>query len=265
MTDCRRYQRRLEDYASGTLDAGLREAIMSHLKHCPACRAEEARWERLWEAVSAGKHDATRASADIDWEGLAQRIADEAERRTAGRRVRPEPRLAFPARFFRPAMAYLLAGLVIGGLATWILFRTGVFGPRLQPGFFASPEFLDKAELELARRQTVDYLERSQYLLLDFSQAESSPAGAARRGEIASEKATDLLARKRFIDSQLGAVPMSKAREICDQIEALCLELNQVGGRLDDAQWREIQDRVRQSQLLLKINLVKKELQSREI
>ncbi|MCJ7612808.1 MAG: hypothetical protein MUP19_11145, partial [Candidatus Aminicenantes bacterium] len=152
-----------------------------------------------------------------------------------------------------------------GGLAMWAVFKTGVFSPRPRTGYFASTEFLDKAEVELARRETVDYLERSQYLLLDFSQAPANQAGAVLSAEIASGKAADLLSRKKFINSQLDKVPMAKAREICDQIEVLCLELSQIGGRLDEAQWREIQDRVRQSQLLLQINLVKKELQSREI
>jgi len=265
MKACARIERRLGKYASGHLPPGEREAIMTHLRDCPSCRAEEARWQRLLEAASAGKLDSDRAVTGIDWEGLAQRIADEAERRAAGRRARPEPRPGFFGWLFRPAMAYLLAGLVLGGLAAWAVFQAGAFGPRPKAGFFASTEFLDKAELELARRETVDYLERSQYLLLDFSQASSDPAGTARRAEAASGKAADLLTRKRFIEAELERVPMAKAREICDQIEALCFELSQVGGRLDEAQWREIQDRIRRSQLLLKINLVKKELQSREI
>lgn len=265
MKTCARTERRLGKYASGHLSPGEREAIMTHLRDCPSCRAGETRWQRLLAAASAGKLDSDRAMTGIDWEGLAQRIADEAERRAAGRRARPEPRPGFFGWLVRPALAYLFVGLVLGGLGMWAVFKAGVFNPKPRPGFYASAEFLDKAELELARRETVDYLERSQYLLLDFSQTSVDSSGAARRIETASGKAVDLLARKKFINSQLDAVPMAKAREICDQIEALCLELSQVGGRLDDAQWREIQDRVRRSQLLLKINLVKKELQSHEI
>jgi hypothetical protein len=265
MTACARNQRKLVEYLSGGLDPVEREATMTHLKDCPSCRAEEARWMKLLEAAAAGKRDTDRATAGIDWEGLAQRIADAAEQNIAGRRAQPEHRRRHPAWLVRPAMAYLLVGLFIGGLAMWAVFKAGVFSPRPRTGYFASTEFLDKAETELARRETVEYLVRSQYLLLDFSQAPANQAGAVLSAEIASGKAADLLSRKKFINSQLDKVPMAKAREICDQIEVLCLELSQIGGRLDEAQWREIQDRVRQSQLLLQINLVKKELQSREI
>jgi hypothetical protein len=55
---------------------------------------------------------------------------------------------------------------------------------------------------------------------------------------------------------------MAKAKAICDQIEMLFLELAQVGDDLPAAELQRIQGFVEERQLLLKINLVKKELQS---
>lgn len=260
MTSCRECRRSLVEYLSGELDPGRGEATMTHLKDCPGCRAEEARLRRVLETAATRKGEADRAMESIDWEALAQRIADAAERR-----ARPEPRRSFLNWLFRPALAYLLVGLFVGGLAMFGAFKAGLFNPRARTAYFASKDFLEKTETELARRETVSYLERSQYLLLDFAQTPPDKAGMAWGKDVASGAAADLLSRKKFINTELDKIPMAKAREICDQIEALCLELSQVGGRLSESQWKEIQGRVRQSQLLLKIDLVKKELESREI
>lgn len=238
---------------------------MAHLKDCPTCQAEEARLKKLLDAASAQKRDVDRVMDTVDWEKLALRIADAAESRAAAVRVRPATRPGFFGWLLRPALAYLLVGLFIGGLAMFGAFKAGLLTPASRDGYVASRDFLDKAELELARRETVNYLERSQYLLLDFAQAPPDKEGAVWQKEFSSQRAADLVSSKRFINAHLDKIPMAKAREICDQIEALFLELSQMSGRLDEAQWQEIQSRVEQSQLLLKIQLVKKELQNREI
>jgi len=266
MTTRHPYQQRLVEYLSGEIDPGERELLMTHLKDCPSCQAEEVRLKKLLDAASAQKHDVDRAMDTVDWEKLALRIADAAEGRAqAALRARPEKRRPVFAWLFRPAMAYLLAGLFIGGLAMFGVFKAGWLNPSARPAYVASVDFLDKAELELARRETLNYLERSQYLLLDFAQTPPDKAGAVWHKEFSSQQAADLVSSKRFINPQLDKIPMAKAREICDQIEVLFLELSQMSGRLSETQWKDIQDRVEQSQLLLKINLVKKELQGREI
>jgi hypothetical protein len=261
-------RRRLVDTLSGEIDPGEREVLMTHLKDCPSCQAEEARLKRLLDAASARKRDGDRVMDTVDWEKLALRIADAAEDRSrarASRGARPAARRPVLGWLFRPAMAYLLAGLFLGGLAMFGVFKAGWLNPVPRPAYAASGDFLDKAELEVARRETLSYLERSQYLLLDFAQTPPDKAGAVWKKEFPSQRAADLVSSKRFINTQLDKIPMAKAREICDQIEALFLELSQMSGRLNETQWQDIQDRVKQSQLLLKINLVKKELQNREI
>ena len=55
---------------------------------------------------------------------------------------------------------------------------------------------------------------------------------------------------------------MAKAKAICDQIEMLFLELSQISDELPAAELHRIRGFVEERQLLLKINLVKKELQS---
>jgi hypothetical protein len=128
-----------------------------------------------------------------------------------------------------------------------------------------SQEFLDRVELEMARRETLDYLEKSQYVLLDFVQASPERTPQAWRSDLASQAAKDLLAKKRYINPQLDKFRMAKAKEICDQIEFLFFELVQVSGQLSEKDLQNIQSLIEEKQLLLKIKLLKKELEESEV
>jgi hypothetical protein len=98
-------------------------------------------------------------------------------------------------------------------------------GQAVDEGFHVSRSFLDRVELEMARRATLDYLEKSQYVLLDFIQGPIQPASEGWRKSLASQKAKDLLMKKKYIDPQLNKFRLAKAKEICDQIEFLFFEL----------------------------------------
>jgi len=134
--------------------------------------------------------------------------------------------------------------------------------PGQDLGFFASQEFLDRAELEMARRNTLDYLEKSQYVLLDVFG--SARAGSVTPAALRSGQTRDLLARKKYLNGQLERFQMSKAKAICDQIEMLFRELSEISEDMSAAEFERIRDFVEERQLLLKINLVRKELE-REI
>jgi hypothetical protein len=112
----------------------------------------------------------------------------------------------------------------------------------------------------MARRNTLDYLEKSQYVLLDvFASADESPVAPAA---LRSERTRDLLQRKKYLNAQLERFQMAKAKAICDQIEMLFRELSEISEEMSAAELQRIRDFVKERQLLLKINLVKKELQS---
>jgi hypothetical protein len=141
----------------------------------------------------------------------------------------------------------------------FVLKTPGVRADR-DGGYHASGEFLDRAEMEMARRNTLDYLEKSQYMLLDvFESADEGPVVPAA---VRTERARDLLQKKKYLNAQLETFQMAKAKAICDQIETLFLELSQIDDELPAAELGRIRSYVEERQLLLKINLVKKELQS---
>jgi hypothetical protein len=160
----------------------------------------------------------------------------------------------------RPALAGLALGAILGSLSMYFVLRRPVPGPNGGKSYYASGEFLDRAELEMARRETVDYLERSQYVLLDFLGTPSDQAAA--RPALSMVQARELLSQKKYLNRELEKFQMAKAKAICDQIEMLFLELAQISGDLPEAELAKMRDLVEERQLFLKINLVKKELQN---
>jgi len=58
---------------------------------------------------------------------------------------------------------------------------------------------------------------------------------------------------------------MAKAKVLCDQIELLFLDLSQISQELSAAELAKLQTLIQERQLVMKIKLVKKELQESEV
>jgi hypothetical protein len=242
--------------AAGPED-GRRRAMDTNVEKNPGRRAESEAIERLLRETETVRAEIRQAADSVDWDALPARIADRA---AAGpnRAARP---LAWLAAFrMRPALVGLAAGLAVGAAAMYFALKAPTGRTGGGDTYFASGEFLDRAELELARRDIVDYLEKSQYVLLDVF--ESKDGGPGNFAALRSEQARDLLQKKKYLNAQLETHQMAKAKAICDQIEMLFVELAQLDDDLAAAEMERIRGFVRDRHMLLKINLVKKELQS---
>lgn len=249
-------------YLSGDLEGAGRTSMDEHLEQCPECRAEAAELRRVLDGAKGIKAEIREALDSVDWEATPARITD----RVFGEVREPEKvGLAGRSRVWaavwrmKPALAGLVLGLTVGAAAMYFALRTPGPGARLSAGYHASGEFLDRAEIELARRQTLDYLEKSQHVLRDIVQAPAGPYGGLITA--GSERAWDLLQTKRYLNPQLEKFQMAHAKALCDQIEMLFLELAQISEELPAAELRRIQTFVEERRILLKISLVKKELQ----
>jgi hypothetical protein len=132
-------------------------------------------------------------------------------------------------------------------------------------GIHASGEFIDRAELSMAKRETIDYLEKSQALLLDFVQATPEEAGRILNDESSVRRTADLLSKKRLVDAHLDDATMVKARKICDQIERLFVELSQISREISAEEAARIQQYVEDKNLLLRIKLLRGELAENEV
>jgi hypothetical protein len=250
-------------YLSGDLEEGRRTTVAEHLKECPECRKEVEELRRILDGADAVKGEIQETLRSVDWEALPARIADyvyanaeKPEKLSVGERIR----MWFLQAGLRPVAAGVALGVLLGALGMYLVLRRPVPGPNGGKNYYASGEFLDRAELEMARRETVDYLERSQYVLLDFL---GTPSGqAAARPALSMAQARELLSKKKYLNREFEKFQMAKAKAICDQIEMLFLELAQISGNLPEVELAKIRDLVEERQLFLKINLVKKELQN---
>lgn len=267
MNDCQKTKNRLTAFFEGGPDGNDEDAMKKHLDECPECRRTAEDLRRILDGADAVRGDLREVMASIDWDALPQKIADAA---FSGTKRAPEPA---PARSFwrtlvqprfRPVYAGLLLGIIVGAFGMLFLLNPQAFRRPAGERYFASPDLIDRAELQLARRETLDYLDKSQYLILDFVQSGPGQARLLQKGQ-ASLRLQDMLSKKRYINQQLDRMQMGKAREICNQIEVLLLELSQISDELTAREEAKIKDFIEQRQILLKIKLLKKELQESEV
>jgi len=250
------------DLLSEDAGEGRRRAMDEHLEKHPGCRAEADAVERLLKETKAVRTEIRQAAASVDWDALPGVIADRAfaaEGKAVRRAPAARPWNWLAALRMKPALAGLAAGLVVGAAAMYLALRAPGPGAGRDSGYYASGEFLDRAELEMARRNTLDYLEKSQYVLLDIF--ESAGAGKVTPAAFSSGQARDLLSRKKYLNAQLERFQMAKAKAICDQIELLFRDLSEISEEMSAVELQRIRDFVEERQLLLKINLVRKELE----
>lgn len=267
MSDCRSFRNDLAAYLSGDLSGDSERGIKEHLAMCPKCKNEFDHIEKILEGADALHEDIRKVMDTIDWDALPGRITQTVFENKRGTRRESKVHSFWKSLFqprWRPVYAGVAAGLILGVILTLVFLKSGAL--RTPPGakYYASNEFIDRVEFQMAKRETLDYLERSEYLILDFIQ---SPPGKAQllQKDQPAQKAKDLLSKKRYINQQLDRFQMAKAKEICDQIEFLFLELSQIGEELTVDEIEKIQNLVEQKQLLLKIKLLKKEIEKSEV
>lgn len=264
MNACRRLRNDLVAFLTDELDERRAERIRTHLKTCPLCCRELALHQDVLRLAEAENPELDEILASVDWTVQAEKIVGEVWRARTfsapSQRGLPRPVFFFQ---WKPVLAGCLLGLILGALATLLLFRGSPSPKGKAPEFFASADFLDRADFELARRETLTYLEKSQDLLLEFAQP-AEETGEARPSETEVRRARELLSRKKFLNPQLEGVRMAKAKDICDQIELLFYELLELSDGLTDARRQEIRRFIDQKSLLLKIKLLREELQESE-
>lgn len=265
---CKKINRDLVAFLYRELDNNIHEQVRSHLDTCPQCQVELQELKRVIRAADSLNDNVEEAMASVDWDVLPEQISKAV---FADKSVLPQkaPRRSFweilAQSRFKPVYAALFVGLMLGSLMTLIVMRTSLLREPQGESFVVTKDFLDRVDLEMARRDTLDYLEKSQYVLLDFVQASPEKTPQSWRRDLASEAAKDLLAKKRYINPQLDKFHMAKAKEICDQIEFLFFELTQISDQLSEEDLQNIQDLIEDNQLLLKIKLLKRDLEESEV
>lgn len=268
MKGCKKIQRNLVAFLYGECHGSDKKQVEAHLKKCQKCKQEFLELMEIYKVADSLNPDIKEAVDSVDWESFPIHIANSVfdKERYQDQPLRKAglwPFLSQPR--FRFAYAGLFLGILVGALVTFLLFRTPPLQLSKDGRIIAPKGFYDMMELEIARRETIDYLDRSEYLLLDFVQSSPEESAQFWQSEYASQKARDLLSKKRYIDPQLDKIKLAKAKLICDQIELLFFELMQISDELSLEELDNIQRLIQERQILLKIKLVRKELQRSEV
>jgi len=268
MRKCKKYQKDIAAYIYNELSQEKLVLLESHLKTCAFCRGELAAARQVLTAADSLSEDIDAAMAAVDWEKLPQQIAEQALDSTAAVDRAPVPAVRRPFIFqprMRPVLAALMLGIVLGAVVSLTLFRAPVPIQVADTGLNVSQGMLENMDLEMARQDTLDYLEKSSYLLLDFVQSSPAQAAGFWQSDYAARRTGDLLSKKKYINLQLDNYQMVKAKAICDQIEMLFIELTRISSALSTEELESFRAFIEDRQLLLKINLIKKELKQSEV
>lgn len=257
MKNCQKIRKEIVAFLYGELNLDV----------CSLCRDEAKELDFVRKESGTLIPGLSEAMSSVDWETLPEKIADEVLRPNLGTnsiRLKTTSFSLFQPKW-RPVYIGLLSGIMIGSLATFLVLRSPNIQVAQAPEFVFTSDLLEKAELEIARREMLEYLEKSQYLLLAFIQAPTEGTAEIWRDGFALQKARELLSKKKFIDPHLDKFHLAKAKRICDQIEYLFYELTQITGNLLPKNRKRIQDLIQERKLMLKIKLVKKELKNSEV
>jgi hypothetical protein len=263
MKDCNRNKEDLVSFVCGELTEDERLRLKTHLEECPSCREEIAELKMMFSEADSYKNEIHNVMASVDWDSLPAQISSRAFQENRSQGLSSQRGgiwgFLFQSRM-KPVYVGLLFGLLLGSALTYIALNPTLLEKGREGAFLVSQETLDRVELELARQETIDYLEESQYLLLDFLQSPPEDSTEFWRSEYASSAARSLLSKKRYINPKLNKFQMAKAKSICDQIEYLFYELAQISPELSLKELDRIRNLIEDRQIMLKIKLLKKEL-----
>jgi hypothetical protein len=264
MSECNRYKKDWLAFINGELEPSRIREMSGHLEKCSACRQELEQTKKLLSLADGFRDELKQVMATVDWENLPGAITEKVREKqeqqiragSSGWQVRWK---------WQPLTAGLVLGLLLGMALTFLVLKPqkpDLMTARGDSRISLPADFVERVDLNLARRETLDYLERSQYLLLELLQTGQGqePAGLLQR-----DKIQKLLTDKKYLNIQLDDLRLLKAKAICDQIEFLFLELTQLSPELTAAELETVRNMIEEKQLLLKINLVKKELQQSEV
>ncbi|MDD8020486.1 MAG: hypothetical protein PHU81_04765 [Acidobacteriota bacterium] len=263
MNKCRDYRSDWLAFLRGELEADRRQVMKEHLNRCSCCQKELRAIKNFISQTDNFHNELKETMAGIDWDKLQLTITGRAFEQKA-RREDPRPATGFKLGRWQPVAAGLIAGLLLGAFFTFLWMRSGRLdesGARKESGISLPAGFVQRVDLALAQRQTIDYLDRSQFLLLELVQSKTANQASSF---LTQDKVQKLLTEKKYLNSQLNEIKLAKAKMLCDQIEMLFLELVQLSPQMSDAELENLREIIESRQLLLKINLVKKELQQGE-
>jgi hypothetical protein len=248
-----RTRRRLSLLAMGVLDGSEAEAARRHCALCPRCAAELADLERVTALL--GRDPLRNAAPPID-DALLARLT---LARVATNRAVAEPRAQRSWRFLAiPAAAAALAAVV---LAPRIAQDIHPSRETVQSEILVPEMALRRMERNVAREQAVRYLNDAQDVLVTVASAPQLCDRQRRTLDMGEEtrRSRDLLSRRAML-VDLDSDEVRAARPILEDIERVLREVAVLDPCARPQDLDAIHAQLREGRLLMKINLMTREL-----
>jgi hypothetical protein len=124
-------------------------------------------------------------------------------------------------------------------------------------------ENLDILAVRLARRNTAQYLTDTRAVLITLLDVEM---GCDKdKVDITAERARalELLRRQRIVATELGRVPLSRAKDVTEDLQQLLLEISSLADCAPTGDIQTLRDVVEKRQILVRMELLTQELARR--
>lgn len=265
-----RWRRRLSLLVAGVLDGPEQEATLRHLEGCARCRAEKASLESVLHLVAADP--LRQAALPLSLEALVARVEARLDEAPRARRLRPA---LGGSPFLLPLAA---AAAVLLGVTVLLRAPRPLGGPAPGSSTVAestraveadrialSEDSLRRLERTVAREQTARYLNEAQDLLVTVATSLPHCDRAAHRVDVSDEarRSRDLLARRSLLDlgeSDAGSDDVASVRPVLQDVEQVLREVAALDPCVRPADLFAIQQAMEQRRLLMKIDLMTREL-----
>jgi hypothetical protein len=277
---CRTARQRMALGYYGALDPSDDGSLRRHLASCPDCSRE---WDLLKRALDACDPQAVfPLEKQVDWREFARSTASRARAAAAAGRSTESP--AVPGVFVRPwrlalptaaGLIGLAAGLVVAILAVNGWLRPG--GPRTE--HLSSPseasdgappatllESANRIEDRLAHQGAARYLRDSRALLMNLVGAAAPCRKADGHYDITleKEKSRQLLRRKNLYEGDLLTLEDQRLATLLRQLESVLMEVTTLDDCATARQIHDLREQVEKREILLRIDLMTREMQRRE-
>lgn len=242
-------------------------ALLRHLSSCAACAGE---WEALRRALDAADPATVfPREAEVDWDGFARatvsraRAAASSEIAGAGRPGTPGLAVRRLPAFFPAAARW--AALAAAALIAALLWNVRIPQRGTGPSAASVRESARTIEGRLARRGAARYLTDSRALLLNLVQAPARCRKSDGTFDITfeKEKSRDLLRRKNLHEGNLDVLRDRRLADLVGQLESLLIEVASLQDCASARQLHELREQIERRQILLRIDLMTREMEGR--
>jgi len=275
MKACDHFGPELAAFIYGDLSADETKKVETHLESCAGCREELRALQRA--ALSLNASETFPEESEVDWAAFTASTVQRARGfKPAAARKGRQGFLAWLDQIRRaPVWAaaagglVLLVGVAAGTYATLTLRPGGEgaveMGMGLMPSVGVVPamlpqQMLDDIEAYSAKAGTRRYLAESRAMLVSLlgSPLRCKEGNVDIRDERA--KSLQLIRRQHLLADDLQSLPLSRAQDVCKDLERLLLEIASLDDCARAEQILELRKLVEQKQLLLRIDLLSDEM-----